>query len=166
MSDNSRDGTLLGMAKTKRCSGCDRVRRVTMFYKNSRKADGLQSCCKDCSKERRKRYWREGENQEKTKARTLKRRRRIAQAIYEMLRSTGCSECDENDPILLEFDHVRGEKTSAVSRMIQDGYGLDRIKQEIAKCVVRCVRCHRIKTAKERGWYRWLEQPLEVHVVE
>jgi hypothetical protein len=145
------------MAKTKWCPGCERRRRTSSFYKNRRRADGLQSSCKDCSKARRERYWRNGENKDQTKRRARERRREIAKAIYEMLENTGCLECDERNPVLLEFDHVRGEKTMTVSRMISNSYGIERIKREIEKCVVRCVRCHRLKTARERGWYRWLE---------
>lgn len=40
----------------KKCTKCGIEKEVEMFYKNSRKKDGLFSCCKDCNKEHRKEY--------------------------------------------------------------------------------------------------------------
>ena len=62
--------------------------------------------------------------------------------------------------MLLEFDHRAGSnKVEAVSRLI--GTRSWRVvKAEIEKCDVRCVRCHRRKTAKEFSWKRLSEQPM------
>lgn len=62
-------------------------------------------------------------------------------------------DCGENDPVVLEFDHI-SDKIDSVSRMICDSYSLDSLEKEIAKCEVRCANCHRRKTAKQLGWYK------------
>jgi len=63
----------------------------------------------------------------------------------------GCIDCGYGHaggdlPELLEFDHVRGEKRFSL------GDGTVRAREtldaEIAKCDVRCVSCHRIRTLK------------------
>ena len=59
--------------------------------------------------------------------------------------------------VVLDFDHVRGKKRKAVSRMIGEGYGLIAISEEMAKCEVRCANCHRRKTAKTCGAWRVLD---------
>jgi hypothetical protein len=65
-----------------------------------------------------------------------------------------CVDCGESNPVVLEFDHVRGRKRMAVANMARQGYSIGAIEEEIAKCQVRCANCHRIKTHKERGWFR------------
>ena len=73
------------------------------------------------------------------------------------LKDNPCVDCGESNPVLLELDHVRGDKKLRVSRLVQTGYSLKCIEEEIAKCVVRCVRCHRLRTANEENWYDYEE---------
>ncbi len=77
--------------------------------------------------------------------------------IYEYLQTHPCVDCGESDPIVLQLDH-QGDKTANVSDLVK--VGLTRIKQEIEKCEVRCSNCHAMKTAKERGYYKWLPKEL------
>ena len=73
--------------------------------------------------------------------------------VLEYLLEHPCVDCGESNPIVLEFDHVRGKKYKAVSELMSWDYSLKTLKDEIAKCDVRCANCHRIKTAQERGWH-------------
>ncbi len=70
--------------------------------------------------------------------------------IKEYLLSNPCIDCGETDTIVLEFDHVRGEKINNVSKMVQSGASIDKIKSEIDKCEVRCANCHRRVTHNRR----------------
>jgi hypothetical protein len=72
---------------------------------------------------------------------------------WAYLSERACVDCGERDPVVLEFDHVRGVKTDEISRLISDGVAWARIELEIAKCDVRCVNCHIRKTAREAGFY-------------
>lgn len=57
--------------------------------------------------------------------------------------SRGCSLCArETDPRMLEFAHIRGRKRFAVNAH-SVGRPLDAIVEELRKCVVLCVRCHK-----------------------
>mgnify|MGYP003126325334 FL=1 len=62
-----------------------------------------------------------------------------------------CTDCGEDESILLDFDHVRGEKLSNVSDMVGRSYSIKAIKNEIRKCEVRCANCHRRKHANEKN---------------
>lgn len=70
--------------------------------------------------------------------------------MHEWLSKHPCVDCGESDPIVLEFDHVRGDKIGNVSDMVNSCYSWRRILEEIAKCVVRCANCHRRATHQRR----------------
>ena len=63
-----------------------------------------------------------------------------------------CVDCGESDSRVLQFDHVRGKKSMALSRMWTTGYALERCKKEVEKCDVRCANCHAIRTSKQQQW--------------
>jgi hypothetical protein len=71
--------------------------------------------------------------------------------IQDYLKSHPCVDCGESDSIVLDFDHVRGEKEYDVSRLVNQGARLWKIIKEIEKCEVRCANCHRRITHKRRG---------------
>lgn len=76
--------------------------------------------------------------------------------ILDFFRSHPCVDCGEGDPVVLDFDHVRGTKSANISCLL--GKSSSRaILAEIEKCDVRCANCHRRKTAKERGYYRKID---------
>lgn len=49
---------------------------------------------------------------------------------------------------VMDFDHIKGTKIGALSRMAGDGKPLASILAEIAKCDVVCANCHRLRTFK------------------
>ncbi len=61
-----------------------------------------------------------------------------------------CVDCGEDNPVVLDFDHVVGEKVMNISDMARTCYSRDTLMDEIDKCEVRCSNCHRIVTAKRR----------------
>lgn len=61
-----------------------------------------------------------------------------------------CVDCGEPDPIVLEFDHVRGEKRFNIADAVSKGVSLDTMIAEVAKCEVRCANCHRRVTYRRR----------------
>lgn len=69
------------------------------------------------------------------------------QWVYEYkIRNSICAECGiEYPPHVLDFDHV-GDKSFGISRALQNGMALDRIKEEVKKCEIVCSNCHRERT--------------------
>lgn len=76
--------------------------------------------------------------------------------LLEYLTHHPCVDCGEQDPIVLQFDHVRGKKQWAVSEMVHRWMSPRAIIAEIAKCKVRCANCHARRTAIERCYYAYL----------
>lgn len=78
-------------------------------------------------------------------------RKLITQFLWDYKLKHPC-KCGEADPILLEFDHVRGTKKFNIANAVQ--YAMKTVSTEIAKCVVKCVSCHRRKTFMELQLFR------------
>jgi hypothetical protein len=67
-------------------------------------------------------------------------RNRILVETYLLMHH--CVDCGESDPVLLELDHVTGDKAGTVSDLITRG-STAMICRELRKCQVRCCNCHR-----------------------
>jgi uncharacterized Zn finger protein len=70
----------------------------------------------------------------------------------ETLISSGCVDCGTKDVRVLEFDHVTGDKITGVMQLARAAVSVAKLENEIAKCVVRCLNCHRIVTYDRAGW--------------
>lgn len=78
-----------------------------------------------------------------------------AENMVEYLHNHPCVDCGEKDIVVLEFDHVRGVKSRAVSKIMWDPKEWSVVLKEIEKCDVRCANCHRRVTAKRGNHSRY-----------
>lgn len=71
---------------------------------------------------------------------------RIAKRLWyiDYISKQKCNECGEDDSRCLEFHH-KLEKRFHVSYLLTSGHTLDFLKEEIARCELLCVNCHRKK---------------------
>jgi hypothetical protein len=104
-------------------------------------------------------------NKEEIKARSFKRNKvqrvRNREFVKSIKEISECIDCGENNPLVLDFDHVKGEKIMAISNMSNKAYGIDTISKEMDKCEVRCANCHRIITEKRRDDRRGINATLK-----
>lgn len=95
-------------------------------------------------------------NKEQYRARNLVKRRQIKDRILEIKSETSCVDCGimyPGEPWLMEFDHVRGEKKYNISQIhLRGSWRI--LEEELEKCDLLCVICHRRRSA-ERG--RWID---------
>lgn len=92
---------------------------------------------------------------QRVKASKQGNRERAQEYVIEYLKSHPCVDCESADIESLDFDHVLpSTKTANIADMVRDGKPLDRIRDEVAKCEVRCANCHRRRTGRQFGWYR------------
>lgn len=74
--------------------------------------------------------------------------RHVAQirAVIEAAKDQPCVDCGKQyHPCCMEFDHVRGTKRFGLSKAARTNRSLKEVYDEIAKCEIRCVMCHRMR---------------------
>jgi len=144
----------------KTCTQCKLEKSEEDFnWKNKAKLI-RHSLCKLCSSLAQKNHYKRSpqgvlNRRESNQKSGALRRERNREFVWAYLLANPCIRCPEVDPILLEFDHRDPtQKAMAVSVMICGEYSIKRISEEIDKCDVLCVSCHRRKTATQLGWWK------------
>lgn len=140
------------------CRNCSQEKNEDQFSIVRKKRSNL---CYECKRTYDNKYY--ANNKEKIAPfkviRNSERTKILKWKILNFLRENGCLNCSENDPIVLDFDHLR-DKEYNVSDMVRLGYSWNKISKEISKCQILCSNCHRKKTAKYFGHYRFINQGL------
>ncbi len=140
------------------CWTCKEDKPLSEYGKNSRKKDGHQGYCRECGKKKDKKlYLTSPTRKQRIAQRGAEVYKRNRKFIIECLLKHPCLDCGESNPLYLDFDHVRGEKMWNLSEMTK--HSLETVESEIAKCEIRCMKCHRRKTAIEQKW-KWAEPYL------
>lgn len=132
----------------KRCPACKQEKELSEFPKNASRKDGVGVHCFKCRKDIQRRWYvsHAKEHHQKVRLRVYQ----IRQKVDDYLLKCKCVDCGNNNPIVLEFDHVRGKKIDNISSMASGGTCWPLILKEISKCEVRCANCHRIVTHNRR----------------
>lgn len=87
----------------------------------------------------------------KTRDAVIQRQRRNRSERYALIRhlkSEPCHDCGEQfPPYVMDFDHRDPSgKVSDVSQLVKSGASWERVLDEIRKCDLVCVCCHRLRT--------------------
>jgi hypothetical protein len=136
----------------KRCCTCGEIKPLDEFNRLRRAKDGRQPRCRQCHKD-----WHDEHKEHHNAlihARTRRIRGELAQRIVDYLMEHPCVDCGEPNPVVLEFDHLR-DKVDNVSGLVRRLTSWQAIEDEMLKCEVVCANCHRIRTSRRAGTYRW-----------
>jgi hypothetical protein len=141
----------------KTCSKCKLEKPLEDFPKKGfvKGKQVYRSDCKDCKSELDKKVYANTDLERRRILQAEATKRRLAnnrKLVYDYLKNHPCVDCGQDNIIVLEFDHVRGEKTQSISTMVARHRPESEILEEIEKCDVRCANCHRIVTAQRGGW--------------
>jgi hypothetical protein len=132
----------------KTCTKCGIEKDETEFNKSGRAKDGLNPRCRQCQSDY---YY---ANRERHLASTTERHRRAAEEnkmrYCAYLEEHECLDCGETNILVLEPDHVRGEKKCNVSELVLRAYAWTTIEAELAKCEIVCANCHRDREARRQ----------------
>lgn len=139
------------------CNKCNEQQSVDNFSWKNKSKGTRNTTCKKCFREYAKEHYQSNLKMYKDKASRNRKsyRSRGKLFIIEYLRSNPCVDCGEDDINVLEFDHkepLNNHKSPRLTSLVAQS--LDRIKQEISKCDVRCANCHTRKTRQHNGTLR------------
>jgi hypothetical protein len=143
---------------SKWCSGCRANKPLYEFAFHDRSLGTLQNMCRSCmARLRRDHYVRNRSVYIEWGLRQTRRKRDDANDLLHVyLREHPCVDCGESDIDLLEFDHVdESTKVKEISKLL-GRRDWQVVLDEIAKCEVRCVNCHRRRTAERFNWSKRL----------
>ena len=101
-------------------------------------------------REYRKKWY--AKNKESEKAHVKRRKLELKKWFFNYKKTLFCSKCKENHIAALEFHHKKGyKKEGAIINLVNDGYSIKKIAEEIKKCEVLCSNCHKKLHYKERN---------------
>ena len=113
-----------------------------MAYKNP---EDQKACAKKHYQDNKELY------KSRAKASNRRMRKRNRAFIIGYKKTHPCVDCNEDNFVVLEFDHVKGKKICNVGDMGKNATSIKKIKEEIAKCEVVCANCHRKRTFSRNG---------------
>lgn len=114
------------------CSGCGR--EVEEFVRGKK--------CRDCTNAYFREYHKKNGWQRSNSDQRRRSEKRDWYASYKS--NLSCLICGENEPVCLDFHHKNpDEKDFSIGARMSSGVSIERMIQEIEKCVVLCSNCHR-----------------------
>lgn len=113
--------------ETKICSKCGRELPIDQFNWRNKAKGTRRADCKECHSGYMKMKYQEKKD-----------------IIQKLKAEVKCAKCGDCRGYVLDYHHINPEeKENNISRMTSNNYQLDKVYEEIKKCVVLCANCHR-----------------------
>jgi hypothetical protein len=140
----------------RRCDRCRDLKPVSEFNLRRKGARRQRdNYCRTCRAEYLREHYARHKDRYVAEAVRRKKELAIERAGYliAFFRARPCADCGEDDPLVLEFDHL-ADKTFNITKGIT-AHSWQAVRDEIAKCDVVCANCHRRRTASRAGSIRF-----------
>lgn len=123
------------------CVKCRTEKPLAEYTRDKASKDGHYHTCKVCKNAIAKRRYDNNESYRSSVKSRSRDRFEIGRQIIEEAKQHGCSLCSEQENVCLSFHHTDPTKKDFIM-----GNGKtrssERIREEIAKCIVVCHNCH------------------------
>ena len=141
------------------CAKCRKIKPESEFAFKNKENGLLISYCKECNRDYQRNHYKNNRSNYHTKRKEWRAKFRIEirEKVIKYFEAHPCVDCGEKDFAVLEFDHVRGDKKGNIANLIANDTSWLAINEEINKCDVRCANCHKRRSAKQFGWYKYME---------
>lgn len=138
--------------KKKRCSKCRVEKPLADFPSNNSRKDGLNPSCRKCHSEYTKQHYKNNKSYYKAKAeKSNAKYHEETKALLSKFRVLGCSLCPEKDETCLSAHHLDpSSKEFTISLAISRGMSVEKLREELTKCICVCLNCHAKLHARER----------------
>lgn len=130
-------------------------------------SSGFKALCKSCYAIYMKEYYKNKPEKYKThKEKYVKLNDELWKLKTHALMAerfvSGCMDCGERNPVVLDFDHRNpSEKSFGFGSDKKTKRSVEEFIAELDKCDVVCANCHRIRTANMFGSWRLNLPPLD-----
>lgn len=113
--------------ETKICTKCGRELPIEHFNYRNKSKGTRRADCKDCHNGYMKKVYQYKK-----------------ETIQQWKANESCYKCGDTRGYVLDYHHINpNNKIDTVARMTSNNYNLNKVKEEISKCVVLCANCHR-----------------------
>ena len=113
--------------ETKKCSKCGKQLPLTDFPFRDKTKGTYRAECKKCHSNYMKQKYQYKKNE-----------------IQKLKSQFSCAKCGDNRGYVLDFHHINPEeKENTVARLTSNTSSVQKVYDEIKKCIVLCANCHR-----------------------
>lgn len=142
------------------CGSCKIPKEEKEFGNNKTRKDGLQPSCKLCI--RTEQITSYNKNKQDYYNRVKRQTQRCTDFVDDFRKNNSCKKCGENRYWILDFHHIDPkQKDFNIGTLRKTGL-MNKIKQEINKCILLCRNCHSDFHYNERKDNITIEEYLKV----
>jgi hypothetical protein len=138
----------------KRCGRCAELKPLEEFAWRRKAKGQRQTYCRACQAAYNHDHYLANKQLYVERAVARKEKLRVERTTFllDYFASHPCTDCGENDPLVLEFDHLGGKLFDIGNELPYRAW--DSILAEIEKCEVVCSNCHRRRTKRRQNAMR------------
>jgi hypothetical protein len=138
----------------RRCGRCGKLKLIADFNWRRKTRGQRDNLCRPCRSEYHREHYLANKQRYIEQAAASQHRLRLERTWYliEYFKTHPCADCGEDDPIVLEFDHLEDKCFDIAQALPYRSW--QTILDEIEKCEVVCANCHRRRTVQRKPTVR------------